>query len=44
MVNVIKEQTSIEKSTVRGEADSCVLDRSKEVPPNYAQKNEYSPC
>ena len=32
------------KSTVRGEADSWVHDGRKEVPPYYAQKNEYSPC
>ena len=32
------------KSTIRGEADSWVHGRSKEVPPYYAQKNEYSPC
>ena len=30
--------------TVCGEADSWVHGRSKEVPPYYAQKNEYSPC
>ena len=29
------------KSTVRGDADSWVHGRSKEVPPYYAQKNEY---
>ena len=32
------------KWTVRGEADSWVHGRSKEMPPYYAQKTEYSPC
>ena len=32
------------KSTVHGEADSWVHGSRKEVPPYYAQKNEYSPC
>ena len=30
-----------QKSTVRGEADSWFHDSRKEVPPYYAQKNEY---
>ena len=43
VVNVVNAEFH-RKNTVREEADSWVHGSRKEVPPYYAQKNEYSPC